>query len=483
MDTRLDIRLTQKLIMTPQLQQAIKLLQLSKLELQQLVNQTLLENPVLEEVTTESVEAEEEEAYKVSTKTEGNNSSGKEEEALTPLDGNDLKWDDYLDEDLPDYKEFRYYTESEEETPQFEQVLSRPSTLYDHLVWQLNLSVISKEEKEIGHIIVGNIDENGYLRATVEEIRTLSGAPEEKIMKVLRLIQSFDPPGIGARDLRECLLIQIEQIGFSGTIVEKIVSEYLSDFEKKRFPLLARKLGISLSDLARAIRVIEKLEPKPGRSFHSSDNMYIVPDVFVIKYEGEYVIILNEEGVPRLRINPIYRRMLKGNNDLGSEERHYLEDKFRSALWMIRSIEQRNRTIYKVVQSIIKFQGEFFDKGVSYLKPLTLREVAEDIQMHESTVSRVTHNKYVCTPQGIFEMKYFFSSSLSTSDGDSCSSRSVRDMISRLIAEENPKKPYTDQQIMEYLKQHNIEIARRTVAKYRKELKIPSASRRRKLII
>lgn len=483
MDTKLDIRLAQKLIMTPQLQQAIKLLQLSKLELEQIIDQTLLENPVLEENAVETT-IDEDDAYKALQTSEGSNAAEEERtESISPLDGVSLKWEDYFDEDKGDNRELGYLKENDEEIQTYDQTLSRPSSLYDHLLWQLNLSKSDQKVREIGEVIIGNIDENGYLQVTLEELEALCGAPREKVLEVLIFVQGFDPPGIAARDLRECLLIQIAQIGFQGTIVETIIAEHLSDFEKKRFPVLARKLGITLEDLSHAIRVIERLEPKPGRSFHSPDNAYIVPDVFVIKHEGEYIVLLNEDGLPRLRINPVYRRMLKGNSGLGGEERSYLEDKFRSAIWMIRSIEQRNRTIYKVTQSIVKFQVDFFEKGVSYLKPLTLKEIAEDIMMHESTVSRVTNNKYMCTPQGIFELKYFFSSGLATSDGDSCSSRSVRDLISRFIAEENSSKPYSDQQIMKFLKDRQIEIARRTVAKYRKELRIPSASRRRKLII
>jgi len=483
MDTKLDIRLTQKLIMTPQLQQAIKLLQLSKLELQQLINQALLENPILEESLIETVEVDEDDSYKQTQVSEGEGTDEREEDDMAPIDALSLKWGEYLDEDRLDSKELGYFSDNDEEAPTYEQMLSKPSSLYDHLLWQLNLSTSDQLTRDIGEVIIGNIDENGYLQATIEEIELLTGASRDNIVKTLELIQSFDPPGVAARDLRECLLIQIDQLGFKGTIVETIISEYLSDFEKKRFPVIARKLGVTLQELAHAIRVIEKLEPKPGRSFYSTDNVYLVPDVFVIKHEGEYIVLLNDEGLPKLRINPVYRRMLKGNSGLGEEERGYLEDKFRSAIWMIRSIEQRNRTIYKVAQSIVKFQEEFFEKGVNFLKPLTLREIADDIGMHESTVSRVTHNKYMCTPQGIFELKYFFSSGLATADGYSCSSRSVRDMISKLISDESPMKPYSDQQIMEFLKERNIEIARRTVAKYRKELKIPSASRRKKLII
>ncbi|MEK6584190.1 MAG: RNA polymerase factor sigma-54 [Nitrospirota bacterium] len=486
MDTKLDLRLTQRLIMTPQLQQAIKLLQLSKLELEQTINQALLENPCLDETAAETTETDEDDSYRASTTAESETSKEYDEGgAIRPLDGETLKWGDYLSSDDGfDNKELGYYKDNNEEDGMtFDQMLTKPSSLSEHLSWQLNLSTSDPELKKAGEDIIGNLDENGYLQTTIEEIAATCGMSEDKVLEALTLIQQFDPTGIAARDLRECLLIQLSQLGFRGTIVEIIISEHLADFEKRRFPVIARKLGISLEDLAHAIKVIERLEPKPGRLFYSPDNVIIIPDVFVVKHEGEYVVLLNDDGIPRLKLNPTYRRMLRGGGEIAEETKGYLEEKFRSAVWMIRSIEQRNRTIYKVAQSIVKYQEEFLEKGIANLKPLTLREIAEDINMHESTVSRVTHNKYVCTPQGIFELKFFFSSGLSTSDGSSCSSKSVRDMIHKLITDENHRKPFSDQQIMEYLKGQQIEIARRTVAKYRKELKVPSASRRRKLLI
>ncbi|MCC7201118.1 MAG: RNA polymerase factor sigma-54 [Nitrospirae bacterium] len=484
MDTKLDLRLTQKLIMTPQLQQAIKLLQLSKLELEQTVNQALLENPFLDEAQVETTETEEDEAYKTTSASElASKPEDDEGGALSPLDGENLKWGEYLSDDGFDNKETGYYKDNEEDGMTYDQMLTRPSSLSDHLSWQLNLATSDPDIIKAGDIIIGNLDDNGYLQSSLEEVTAASGVSVEKAGEALSLLQQFDPPGIAARDLRECLLIQLAQLGVKGTIVETIVSEHLSDFEKKRFPAIARRLGITLEDLAHALKVIERLEPKPGRLFYASDNLAIIPDVFVVKHEGEYVVLLNDDGIPRLKLNPTYRRMLRGGTEIADEAKGYLEEKFRSAIWMIRSIEQRNRTIYKVAQSIVKCQEDFLEKGINNLKPLTLREIAEDINMHESTVSRVTHNKYICTPQGIFELKYFFSSGLNTSDGNSCSSKSVRDMIHKLITDENHQKPFSDQQIMEYLKGQQIEIARRTVAKYRKELKIPSASRRRKLSI
>ncbi len=484
MDARLDLRMMQKLIMTPQLQQAIKLLQLNRMELTQTISQMLLENPILDETLAENMETQEEEsaAGKEAVKTEEERGSG-EEEAAAPLDGLNLKWDDYFDEDRTEGRDLGYFPENEPEGPTFEQTLTTAGNLFDHLLWQLQLNTSDDDLRKIGELIIGNIDENGYLQSSVEELAAHCGRSQARVDEAVRLIQGFDPVGVGARDVRECLLIQIDFLGLQGSIAREIVADHLDDFEKKRYPVIAKKLKVSVDDVYCAARVIEGLEPKPGRPYHTSDNSYIIPDVYVLKHEGDYLIVLNEEGMPRLRINPVYRRMLRGGEGLSDQEKGYLEDKFRSALWLIRSIEQRNHTIFKVTQSIMKFQREFLDRGVHFLKPLTLRQVAEEIQMHESTISRVTTNKYVSTPRGIFELKYFFSSGVSRSDGgDNCSSVSVREMIRKFVMEEDSRAPYSDQQIMEYLKKNQIAIARRTIAKYRKELQIPSAVRRKKFL-
>ena len=471
METRLDLRLIQKLIMTPQLQQAIRLLQLNRMELETLVNQALMENPVLEETQLESGEED-------GASTQEPRES--QDESLSPLDRLRPSWEDYFDEEHSDGRDLGYFPEPQEDLPSYEQTLSRPSNLAEHLLWQLRLTTFDPKEREIGEGIIGNLDENGYLRATVEEIAQLTRATPEQVERVLRMVQEFDPVGVAARDVRECLLIQMRVLGLEGSLAWQIVAHHLEDFERRRFESLARTLGVSLEDLAAAIQVIEGLEPKPGRSFYTPDNPYIIPDVYVFKHEGEYVVTLNEEGIPRLRISNTYRRLLQ--EGLGDQERRYLEERLRSALWLIKSIEQRNQTIYKVAKSIVKFQREFLDRGIQYLRPLTLRQVAEDIQMHESTVSRVTTGKYMCTPQGTYEMKFFFNSGLARTNGEACSSVAVREMIRKLVAEEDPRNPYSDQQIVEYLRRHNIEVARRTVAKYRKELKIPAASQRRQMI-
>jgi RNA polymerase sigma-54 factor len=482
MDARLDLRMMQKLIMTPQLQQAIKLLQMHRMELSQMINQVLLENPVLEETLEESAEMQEEESSALAgTGKEAEEGAREEETEVSPLDGTNFQWEDYFDEDRSDGRDMGHLPEPQTDAPTYEQTLSRPGNLFDHLLWQLHLTTQEGDARQTGELIIGNIDENGYLQATIEELTALTGTSQEGILNVIRLIQGFDPVGVGARDVRECLLIQLDFLGLRGSIAWEIIANHLEDFEKKKYPVLSKKLGATLEEIYVASKVIEGLEPKPGRPFQAVDNAYIIPDVYVFKHEGDYIIVLNEDGMPRLKINPVYRKMMRGGGALSDQEKGYLEDKFRSAVWLIRSIEQRNHTIYKTAVSIIKYQREFLDKGISFLKPLTLRQIAEDIQMHESTVSRVTTNKYISTPRGIFELKYFFSSGVARSNGENCSSVSVRDMIRKLVLGEDLKYPYSDQQIMEYLKANHIEIARRTIAKYRKELQIPSAVKRKKL--
>ena len=474
MKARLDLKLTQKLIMTPQLQQAIKLLQLSRLELNQVINQEMTENPLLEDIASEVPEEE------ASYNTEGDGEK-KEEETPDKQDEIDLKWEDYYFDD--DREESgNYSAASAEDRPSYDQTLARPISLVDHLLWQLGLSSVTEKEKEIGAAIIGNIDENGYMGSPLEEIAASVGAPIEAVEKVLKIIHGFDPTGVGARALKECLLIQTTQLGLSGSLVETIVKDYLEDLEKKRYQNIAKGCHLSVQEVLQASKVIEHLEPKPGRPFSSTENLYIIPDVFVVKSDGKYVILLNDDGLPKLKISPFYKSLLRSKESVADSTRTYLEEKFRSALWLVRSIEQRNRTIQLVAESIVKFQYEFIEKGISHLRPLILKQVADDISMHESTVSRVTTNKYMYTPQGIYELKFFFNSSLPrVGDGsENLSSIVVREMIRKMVSEEDPTRPLKDQEIVERLKGDDVEIARRTVTKYRAWLKIPPANRRKR---
>ncbi len=484
MKTRLDLRLQQKLIMTPQLQQAIRLLQLSRLEINQMITQEMLENPMLEDLALE-VSDEEPQA---SVDTANDNQEEGPEYAENNEDTREIgdlsfRWDEYLDEEMGDgSRDLGYYRSSSEDLPSYEQTLTKATSLVDHLLWQFSLSPITEEERRIGTVIIGNIDDDGYLRTPTEEMGVILGCGADDVERMILLIQTFDPPGAGARDLRECLKIQVRQLGLEGTLVASIIEHHLGDLEKKKYSTIAKSLSTTVEEVFEASKVIEHLEPKPGRPFASTENLYIIPDVFVVKLEGKYVVVLNDDGMPRLRINPYYRKLLRSKEAGSDLTKTYVEDKLRSALWLIRSIEQRNRTICRVAESIVKFQKDFFDRGISHLKPLVLKQVAEDISMHESTISRVTTNKYMHTPQGIFELKFFFNSSVSrtSGEGEGLSSVTVRDIIRKMVGDEDSQKPLTDQEIVEALKEKGIEIARRTVAKYRTWLNIPSASKRKR---
>lgn len=476
MRARLDLKMTQKLIMTPQLQQAIKLLQLSRLELTQTINQEMLENPLLEDTAADSPEEE------TASATLDAETEKREEESSEKSDELDLKWEDYYTDDDRGDEGGSYSAASSEERPSYEQTLTKAASLVDHLLWQLGLSSVTEKEKEIGTVLVGNIDDNGYLGASLEEIAQTVSSPVESVEKVLKVIQGFDPTGVGARDLKECLLIQTAQLGLSGSLVDAVIKDYLEDLEKKRYQNIAKCCNVTLQEVLHASKVIEHLEPKPGRPFSSSENLHIIPDVFVVKSEGKYVVLLNDDGLPKLKISPFYRSLLRSKETVAETTKTYLEEKFRSALWLVRSIEQRNRTIQLVAESIVNFQYEFMEKGISCLKPLILKQVADDISMHESTVSRVTTNKYMFTPQGIFELKFFFNSSLPRvgNGAENLSSIAVREMIRKMVLEEDPVHPLKDQEIVERLKQNDVDIARRTVTKYRAWLKIPPASRRKR---
>lgn len=479
LEAKLELKLSQKLIMTPQLQQAIKLLQLSRLELTQLIAQEIVENPVLEETITEETEEETRETE------EQREVSGLPEENAADVRGpsfDELKFisNDYFEERGSDGRDLGYFYDGEEETPSYEQLSSRAETLTDHLLWQLRLSTSDKNLQEIGELIIGNLDENGYLQASLEEIASLGVVKLGDVENAHELIQGFDPSGVAARDLRECLLIQIKHLGLQGSIVEEIVKNHLSNIETGQYQSIARGLNIPLNDVFTAIKIIEGLEPKPGRSYNGMDAKYITPDIFVQKIDDEYVISLNDDGMPRLRLSPFYKNLIKKRELLSAGEREYVENKLKSAVWLMKSIEQRSKTIYKVAESIVKFQEEFLGKGLNYLKPMTLKNIAEAVSMHESTISRVTSNKYMQTPQGLFELKYFFSGGL-PSGGERVSTVCVRDMVKKMVSMEDHQKPLSDQQIVEIMKGKDIDVARRTIAKYRMELNIPPANIRRRL--
>ncbi|MFI5305062.1 MAG: RNA polymerase factor sigma-54 [Nitrospiria bacterium] len=481
MKPRLDLRLSQKLIMTPQLQQAIKLLQLSRLELSQTISQEIMENPLLEE-SLEDEPLQQEETAKEDLIRESLEKGETENEQSGEISEFDLKWEDYID-DYDDRRDMEYGNMSQDESSSFDQVLAKTTSLVDHLLWQLGLMPLSPAEKIIGESIIGNVDENGYLSGSLEEIAVSTAANISNVEKVLKAVQGFDPPGVAARNLKECLLIQVEQLDLKNSVVENMINQHMEDLERKRYAVIAKNLNVSLEEVLHCAKIIECLEPKPGRPFSMNVNQNVIPDVLVVKNNKEYSVILSDDGFPKLRISSYYKKLLREKGKDHEATKTYLDEKLRSALWLVRSIEQRNRTILRVAESIVKFQKEFFDKGVAYLKPLVLRQVAEDISMHESTISRVTTSKYMFSPQGIFEFKYFFNSSIQRTNGESesLSSVTVKDMIKKLVMEEDSRNPLKDQDIVNLLKKNQIEVARRTVAKYRTILNIPPATRRKNL--
>jgi RNA polymerase sigma-54 factor len=474
LELRQQLKLTQQLIMTPQLQMAIKLLQLSRLELLNTIRQELEENPTLEEEVQDS--DVEEQLVERSEKASAESSETKEmtvEEKIR----DDIDWNNYIDEYNSSGR--THFEAERRDSPNFESFVARKESLRDHLLWQLLMTSPEEADKKIGNCIVCSLNKDGYLDATVEDLAVMSGTDPEKVEQVLTLFQTFDPIGVCARDLGECLLIQARHFGLDHTIVIEIIGNHLNHLENKNYKAIAKTLKISIEDVVAAVKVIQSLEPRPGRQFTDEEAQYINPDVFVYKIEDEFIILVNDDGMPRLRVNNFYKSAIKNDGNFSEDAKDYIQEKMRSATWLIRSIHQRQKTIYKVMESILKFQRDFFLKGIAHLKPMVLRDVAEDIGMHESTISRVTTNKYVHTPRGIFELKYFFNSSIQRVHGEAIASASVQEKIRLLIENEDPKKPYSDDKISKLLKEANINIARRTVAKYREMMRVLPSNKRK----
>ena len=470
---KLHTRLVQKLILTPSLQQAIKLLPMSTLELSDLLNQEMVENPMLEEVPTEDLQPAD--------------TAAAPEKAEPDLQSNKPEtWDDQdYEYFFGEYLEDSYRPRAQQEIkelPPIENTLSTSSSLADHLMWQLSMQTNDPLLRDIGSAVVGNLDDDGYLVASFDELAGMGPWNVADVERALRLIQSFDPVGVAARDLQECLQIQIRHLGLEGTPPDRIVTEHLRLLQNHQVPEIARKLSLTIDEMKEHIEIIRNLDPKPGSRYNPNQSQYVIPDVYVLKVEDEYVAVLNEDGLPQMRISPVYRRLLdKSAADNTAETRAYVKDKFKSALWLIKSVEQRQKTIQKVANSIINFQRDFLDHGIEHLRPLVLRDVANDISMHESTVSRVVTNKYMHTPQGVFEMKYFFHSGINSAYGESVSSVTIKQRIRKIIENEDPRKPLSDSKIVSILQREGLDLARRTIAKYREELKISTSNQRKVL--
>jgi RNA polymerase sigma-54 factor len=469
---KLSARLVQKLILTPSLQQAIKLLPMSTLELAELLNQEMVENPLLEEVPSEDAQTPE------TTQTPEAPEVAKTDDGKDTWDDADYEYffGEYLDEGYRPRQ-----PQEVKELPPIENTLSTKSSLADHLMWQLNLQTADAITRDIGAAIVGNIDEDGYLVASVNEIASLGNWDIGVVEKALEHVQAFDPIGVGARDLQECLLLQLRHLGLAGTPAEALVRDHLRLLQNHRIPELARALNIEPEEVKAHIELIKGLDPRPGARYSPADSQYVIPDVYVVKTDDGYRAMLNEDGLPQLRISPVYRRLLDKGGETSDETRAYVKDKFRSALWLLKSVDQRQKTILKVATSIINFQRDFLDRGIEHLRPLVLRDVANDIGMHESTVSRVVNNKYMHTPQGVYEMKFFFHSGISSSFGESVSSVTIKQRIRKIIEAEDQRRPLSDSKIMSILQKEGLVLARRTIAKYREELKIPTSNQRKVL--
>lgn len=469
MGFELNLTQTQKLIMTPELRQAIQVLQFNNVELMEFINKQLEVNPFLEPVDKNSETSSKEEQSIELVKSDKSDSK------------DEIDWKEVIEKyDDISYKAYGSAVNSDEKQT-FESYTSKRMSLKDHLMLQLGVSVKSQKEKRIGEFIIESLDRKGYLGCSLQDISLLMNEDVVEIEKVLRLIQTFDPVGIGARNLSECLMIQLKEKGIQDKNAFIVVEKYLEDVATNKIQKIAKELHITVKRVQNIFDIIKMLEPKPARGFVvDSDNIrYIVPDVSIEKIGDDYIIMVNDSNLPMLTISDYYKSMINNLDD--KEANKFLTDKLNSSMWLIKSIEQRRMTLYKVVESILKFQRKFFDEGNNALKPLVLKDVAEDIGVHESTVSRATNGKYVQTPRGIFELKYFFASSLGNeSDGDIVSSTSVKTQIQTLIDNENAQKPLSDQKIADILGESGVNISRRTVAKYRDEMRIPASSMRRR---
>jgi len=463
----LQTRLSQRLVLTPSLQQAIKLLPLTTLELAEHLENEVMENPLLEEVPAQEVVGEEAQAE-----------AEEEKASKDVLDDIDLEkfFEEYMED--TDYRRTRSVVEIPE-MPPLENTLTEAPDLYDHLLWQLRMSASDAVIQEIGEAIVQNLDEDGMLRASLEEVANLGPYVPADVERALEAVQALDPPGVAARDLTECLRLQLKHLGLEGSVTDRMVRDHIKQLQGHQYPEIARQMGLTPEEVGHHVEIVKHLDPKPGLKYGRDRSTYIVPDVFVVKEGEEYKILLNDDGLPKLRISPTYRRMLDTKDADTDGTRDYVKDKLRSALWLLKSVDQRQRTIYKVAESIVRHQRGFLDHGVPQLRPLVLRDVATDIGMHESTVSRVVANKYMHTPRGVYEMRFFFHSGITSSVGESVSSVTIKERIRKMIEREDAGRPLSDSRIADVLDHEGLPLARRTVAKYREELRIPPSNLRK----
>ena len=472
----MSMKQMQTLRMTPQLQQAIKMLQMSRLELEGALREELEKNPLLEE----SVEVEA--GSSSAANMEKNESENKNTSDADPdKQQGDFDWDSYFDRDFK--RNLQNFTGGDD-LNNYENIMSTQQSLHEYLQWQAKMAGLDEQQLVLAELIIDNINDDGYLEVSLQELAEAESIELGELEVVLKSIQELDPPGVGARDLKECLLLQAKALEEDTQDLVNLIQNHLKDLERKNYDAISKALQKEVAEVREMAAIIGTMDPKPGRAYAPQDTQYVVPDVYVYKVGDEYVISLNEDGLPRLKVSNFYKSVMKtaepnSASENQKETQEYIQDKLKSAIWLIKSMQQRQKTIYRVTEALVNHQREFFDKGPGHLRPLILKDIANETGLHESTVSRVTSNKYVHTPQGIFELKYFFNSGITTSDGDGVATESVKLRIKALVEAENPKRPLSDQELVDILKREGITMARRTVAKYREALRILPSSRRK----
>lgn len=484
MDQRLQLqqKMSQRLIMTPQMQQSIQLLQLSTLELTELLQEEMADNPLLEEeefIDKTEFNAEEEPMQDSNSDITENAVNSLAESGQIELDDN---WSEYFS-DSSDLGQISMgssssYPEEEDMNPQ----VAKEETLKDHLIWQLGISTASGQDYDIGEYLIDHLDEDGYMVITIQDVAETFDCSTEKAEDVLKIIQGFDPPGIGARTLSECLEIQCRYFDIDDDDIIAVIRDHLENLEKHRYKEIAKALDVTEQHVQEIADIISNLDPRPARQYRESAAEYVMPDVFVEKVDGDWQVRVNDEGSPPLRISRKYREMLQNPDGITADEYEFIKKKFQSAIWLIRNIEQRKRTLYRVTHAIMEKQRDFLEEGLTALKPLKLRDIADELGIHEATVCRVVNKKYLQTPRGLFELKFFFSTGLDTDGAEDMSAKSVMEIIRTLIEDEDPKRPLSDQKITEILhRDYDLNIARRTVAKYREKMDILPTSKRKRV--
>jgi len=474
------LKQTQGLMITPQLQQAIKLLTLTHLEMTNLISQEMVENPMLEEIDVDAEKVEDVSREEMEMKeATSDNFSGPE---LIEGSKESFDWESYSDSynsssSAPNTKE----NYSADDLPNYENMVTKGITLQEHLEWQLRMESLDQDKLELALSLIGNIDDDGYLEVPFDDILAKSQIEDrDEALGVLGLVQHLDPIGCGSQNLEECLTLQARMLPERSPLAELIIQKHLRSLEKKDYAKISKEMGVSREKIKDAELIIMSLNPKPGRLISADETHYVVPDIFIVEVSGEFVVQLNDEGVPRLRVSNLYKSLMKTGQD-NQQAKEFVQDKLRSALWLIKSIENRQKTIHKVAESIVKTQQEFFKKGPAYLKPMILKDIANEIGMHESTVSRVTTNKFMHTPIGTFELKYFFNAGIGGKNGGiDIAGESLKLKIKEMIGNEDPKRPLSDQKISELLSTRDIVVARRTVAKYREMMNIPTSAQRKR---